>query len=182
MVYQRPRVHTSWLCLDAMQATVHAHVQLAAATSQDELLVCHIAHLALKPVTPASIDHLELLTTAVYAIIGIAKLLLHCSNAALPLCWLKIRRRCSVDNLLSTSQKVSFDPECAAALARGGPFYTAHVTELSTASAPSTWSAIFQRSQGDTYVIWLQPQSIAMTERHEKQRHHPFSVPSSKVA
>jgi hypothetical protein len=146
MVYQRPRVHTSWLCLDAMQATVHTHVQLATATSQNELLVRHIAHLALESMASASIDHLKLPTTAVYTIICIAKLLLHCSNATLPLCWLNIQRCCSVDNLLSTSQKMFFDPECAVALARGGPFCTAHVAEFGTAPASFTWSAIFQGS------------------------------------
>ena len=118
-----------------MQATVHAQIQLAATASQDKALVPRVTHLALKPSASAPLDHLKFPFATMLTIISVADLLLNCSNAAQTFVGKNIRRRGSVDDLLSTTNQVPFDPECATTLARAGPLSAAEVAEFGTASA-----------------------------------------------
>lgn len=127
-----------------MQAAVHAHIELTAATSHNKLPVPRIAHLTLKT---AVFNLSELPATLMLTLVCIAKLFLHLDDTASSLRGKYVRRRSSVHNLLSASDQVSFNPERAPALT-SFPFCPTEIAKLSTTCATSSCQFGFKNFLG----------------------------------
>lgn len=115
-----------------MEAAVHAHIELTAATSHDELPVAFVAHFTLDS---TMLDLRELASNLMLAVISVAKLLLCADDTALALCWGNVGWSRSVYDLLGAPDQILFDPERAFALPWVLPLCTTLVTKLCSAFA-----------------------------------------------
>ena len=107
------------------------------------------------------------------AIVRVAKLLPHLGEALLKIVRSDIHWRGSSENFFRAMDSILFDPKVATTSAWIGPFGPALVAKIgATTATASLVSRIASNSAPAvvTYVMWLQPHSIATSERQEKHR------------